>query len=75
MPAWLEAILNGNVDIQLPLKDVLKDSLYYPASGLNGTPVKYLAGNVWSYIYADYAIERDKYLYIATSFPGHRIVE
>jgi hypothetical protein len=80
MPAWLEAILHGNVDMQLPLKDILKDSLYYPASGLNGTPVKFLAGNIFSFVYADYDVTREQFLHNLNGsepecgFKGYRVV-
>ena len=62
-PDWLnrnqEEIQNG----EFPLREILKDSLYYPASGTDGDPVKYLAGNVLSFIYADYGIERNEVLH------------
>jgi hypothetical protein len=60
MPDWLSTISEGS-----PFPDltkVLVDSLYYPASGLNGTPVKYLAGNTHSFVFADYGIMKDEFL-------------
>jgi hypothetical protein len=36
------------------------DSLYYPSSGVDGTPVKYLGGLVHSFIYVDYGFEYDR---------------
>ena len=47
---------------EFPLEDILKDSLYYPACGLNGTPIKFLAGNVFSFVYADYGVTKENYL-------------
>ena len=32
---------------------ILKNSLYYPASGFDGDPVKFFAGNIHSFVYAD----------------------
>lgn len=60
LPEWLSGISENS---SFPnLDHLLTDSLYYPASGLNGTPVKYLAGNVYSFIYADYGIKRNEFL-------------
>ena len=54
-PNWLlEIAQEPNQFHKLPLKEILTDSLYYPACGLNGTPVKFLGGNIVSFIYADY---------------------
>jgi hypothetical protein len=59
-PLWLTSVRNGAEDFRLA--DILKDSLYYPACGLNGTPVKFLSGNIYSFVYADYAMTLDAYL-------------
>ncbi len=61
-PAWLGAIEHGNNGAELPLREILAGSLYYPACGLNGTPVKYCAGAILSFIYADYGITKAEYL-------------
>jgi len=55
IPGWLRIAAESS-ECHVPLPDLLEDSLYYPASGVNGTPVKYLGGNVHSFIYADYSI-------------------
>ena len=36
-----------------PLLEVLRYSLYYPASGFDGVPVKHFAGCVFSFVYVD----------------------
>lgn len=59
-PAWLSAITPASALPEVPL--LLRDSLYYPACGLNGTPVKYLAGNVHSFVYADYGVTEAQFL-------------
>jgi len=60
LPEWLSEISENS---SFPnLDHLLTDSLYYPACGFNGTPVKYLAGNVYSFIYADYHIKRKEFL-------------
>ena len=38
-PEWLDSIINKNKYDNLPLIDILNESLYYPASGLNGGSV------------------------------------
>ncbi len=40
------------------LTEILEESLYYPASGFQGAPIEYLAGNFLSFVYADYGQER-----------------
>ena len=69
-PGWLAAIGHGDWSpgTPLPLKELLTESLYYPACGLNGTPVKFLAGNVLSFIYADYGVTKEDYL---SNLNGH----
>ena len=44
------------------LGKILPNSLYYPACGFNGTPVKYLSGNIYSFVYVDYGITKDDLL-------------
>ncbi len=61
MPKWLDEITADAIG-NFHLESILQDSLYYPASGLNGTPVKFLAGNVYSFIYADYHINKEQFL-------------
>jgi hypothetical protein len=59
-PQWLKDIAAGNGEFCL--QNLLVDSLYYPACGLNGTPVKFLAGNILSFVYTDYSITKEEYL-------------
>ena len=44
-----------------PLREILQDSLYYPASGTQGAPIQYLAGNILSFVYVDYGYGRDDF--------------
>jgi hypothetical protein len=81
-PAWLAEIGGATPPhaCPFPLADFLTDSLYYPACGLNGTPVKYLAGNILSFVYADYGVSRAAFLDnlcgtgAACGFKGYRPV-
>jgi len=54
-PQWLQELsAKRMLKDPFPLQEVLTDSLYYPSSGFDGDPVKYLTGNVYSFIYVDY---------------------
>lgn len=57
MPDWL---LKKQFNFQV--QTILKDSLYYPCSGLDGDPVKYFMGNVYSFFYVDYGVSREDFL-------------
>ena len=61
IPQWLMDIAPGTIENRpFPVLEVLKDSLYYPSSGLDGDPVRYLAGNILSFIYVDYGYSREE---------------
>ena len=61
-PSWLREISERGECERFPLIEILQDSLYYPAAGLNGTPVKFLGGNIFSFIYADYRVSNREFL-------------
>lgn len=56
MPDWLSDLSIGssasNEAVVFPFLKILENSLYYPASGIDGRPVQYLSGFVHSFIYA-----------------------
>lgn len=58
-PDWLSCINPQSTMGNIRLEDVLYGSLYYPASGLDGDPIAYLAGNYVSFVYVDYCVSRD----------------
>ena len=60
-------------DIELPLDSILQDSLYYPASGFDGDPIRYLAGNLFSFVYVDYGQGRED-LDNTPGFRGYRVI-
>ncbi len=70
-PEWLFS-LKPAPDIQ----DILTGSLFYPASGIDGAPVKYLGGMVHSFVYADYGVSKGRIqrLMAMPSFLGYRTV-
>lgn len=59
VPRWLARVTPETMNHEpFPLHDILRDSLYYPASGLDGDPVKRLAGCVHSFVYVDIDLDR-----------------
>ena len=62
VPDWLAKISQNTItNDPFPLTKMLEDSLYYPASGFDVDPVKYLAGNILSFIYVDYGKSYDEF--------------
>jgi len=60
LPKWLADVDVGNQSSPFPLMDVLNDSLYYPSSRFDGSPIRHLSGNIHSFIYADYGVTSDE---------------
>ena len=79
-PNWLKQLEfnNGLIISDFPLKDIISESLYYPASGVNGTPIKFLAGNFLSFIYVDYGYEKQEIMNEITEpengFMGYKLL-
>lgn len=60
-PKWImEANRNSILYSKFPLDSILQNSVYYPASGTDGDPIKYLAGNFYSFVYVDYGYNREE---------------
>ena len=75
VPAWLDGITVAADHAQpFPFKRMLKNSLYYPSSGFDGDPVKYLAGHIHSFIYVDYGYSESDFLGALSNsgFRGYR---
>ena len=54
VPNWLVRASSETMGSDpFPLKDILLDSLYYPACRFHGAPVTYLAGCFFSFVYVD----------------------
>lgn len=51
VPEWLMQLSDKS---SLPIRQLLTNSLYYPASGMDGDPVRYLVGFIHSFVYVDY---------------------
>lgn len=56
VPEWLEKATDES---EFPLHEILNESLYYPACGSDGNPVKRFAGHLHSFIYVDYSYEKE----------------
>lgn len=55
----------------IPLPEILNDSVYYPACGLDGDPIKYLGRQFQSFVYVDYGVGRDAVLQRLEHFKGY----
>lgn len=73
---WLDEISREDVEKNpLPFKKILEDSVYYPASGTDGEPVRILNKLSRSFIYVDYnySLQRLKDEMINHGFRGYEI--
>jgi len=53
-------IKNGKIIDKFPLKELLENSLYYPACGRDGDPVWYAHREIQSFFYADYGVTQEQ---------------
>ncbi|EKD25920.1 MAG: hypothetical protein ACD_79C01444G0003 [uncultured bacterium] len=62
IPKWMMDFNDSNFKEkqQFPLKEILTDSLFYPASGFDDFPIKHLSGNILSFVYSDYQNSKDE---------------
>ena len=71
-PEWLAGLSPIMIKSgRFPLLELLGDSLYYPSSGFDGDPVRYLAGNILSFVYVDYGHDREEFMDVLRN-PGFR---
>ena len=75
MNRWLDNYCDGGEERIFPLMRVLHNSLYYPASGFDGDPIKYFSHKINSFIYVDYSRSEDdlKGELVSNSFTGYRL--
>lgn len=63
LPEWLACLDEKTiVDEPFPLREILAGSLYYPACGNDGGPVKYLGRWFHSFVYVDYRYGRENFI-------------
>jgi hypothetical protein len=62
--------------VSIPVADLLEDSLYYPGSGVDGTPIRHWSLGINSFVYADLSWNQDDYLKLLIKNPirGYRLV-
>ena len=58
----------------VPIKELLENSLYYPACGFDGGVVKHFSKEVQSFIYCDYATGEKKLNDASNKFYGYRLL-
>ena len=69
MPEWLEC-----PDAErLPIRAILSGSVYYPACGIDGGPIKHFAKYFPSFVYTDYGYERAAVLQNLDEFIGYKV--
>ncbi len=56
LPKWL---MDADLSQPIPIREVLEGSLYYPSSGRDGDPVRYLSGFAHSFVYVDYGVTKE----------------
>ena len=75
MPGWLaELDEKSMLSCRFPIREILQDSLYYPSCEFDGDPIKYLGGNIYSYIYVDFSTERTVQLSKIHGFAGYNVI-
>jgi hypothetical protein len=70
IPNWLHA---DALQSELPIGELLANSVYYPACRFDGTPVKYLAGNFHSFVFVDYGVTREQLSGKLDQFRGYTV--
>ncbi len=53
-------IKDGEITDKFPLKELLENSLYYPACGRDGDPVWHVHKEIQSFFYADYGVAQNQ---------------
>lgn len=71
IPGWLA---NASAGDDLPLRELLRDSMFYPACGLDGRPVQYFGGAVHSFVYVDEARSKEDVTNNLNTFKGYRLL-
>ncbi len=71
IPGWLA---NASAGDDLPLRELLRDSMFYPACGLDGRPVQYFGGADHSFVYVDESWSREDVTTSLDTFRGYRLL-
>jgi len=76
-PTWLMDLTECSIlTDKFPLLKILKDSLYYAASGFDGDPVKHMLGYFFSFVYVDYHRSHEQLMreIEGRGFKGYRLL-
>ena len=57
-----------------PIADLLTDSLYYPASGFDGSIINQYARQYRNFVYADYGVRENEFLAQIETFNGYDVL-
>ena len=68
-PHWLMKL--NFAHNQIPIADILRGSVFYPASAVDGRPVKYFGGYSHSFVYADCSITQERLRACLDTFKGY----
>ena len=69
VPRWLDAV---NEDSHFDRNHVLANSVFYPGSWLDGSPIDAYGGFAHSFVYVDYAVKKDEALEGMQEVPGYK---
>jgi len=72
VPVWLSEL--GDPLDRIPMPDVLRQCVYYPSAGVDGTPVKYLGRYFQSFVYVDYGMGEKSVLKELPTFRGYDLI-
>lgn len=72
-PVWLSL---ESLASPVPIRELLSDSVFYPASGLDSDPMMHLGHYFWSFVYADYGYspETIRAALGAAKFAGYELI-
>ena len=76
-PDWLMSASDSKSNQEaIPLRKILVNSLYYPSSGFDGDPVKYLGGSFFSFVYVDYGYDENQFVRVVNTrgFKGYHLL-
>ena len=77
LPVWLSEIAESqSLPERIPLNEILDNSCFYPASGMDPSPIVITRGFVHSFVYVDLWMRRRSFLQEieAVGFSGYELV-
>lgn len=71
MPHWLDT---ASIEDEIPLFEILKNSFFYPAGGLDGRVIQYFNKKIPSFIYVDLYINEEQLFDEINTFTGYKVL-